>query len=157
MCVCLLPSFDPTWFPLAITTLHLIHCLTSLAQHVHVFLLFLTANHDWTLDLVDRLSALSVQIITLASEGRIGQPEEGLGLFQVVHVGRWDGITAQSWDPLGTVGCEAHMGNQAADELLIWASHRGLRERCLHQRIWSGCMLWVCIVWVGTGYWIQAA
>lgn len=32
-------------------------------------------------------------------------------------------------DPLGNVGCEAHMGKQAADELLTQASHNGLRER----------------------------
>lgn len=156
MCLCL-PSFDPTWFSRVLTTLHLIYCLTSLIRQIPVFLLSLMASFDWALDLVNRLCTLSVQIITLASEGRIGQPEEGLGFFQVVHVGRWDSITAQSWDPLGTVGCEAHMGNQAADELLIWASHCGLKERCLHQRIWSGYILWVCIVWVGTGCWIQAA
>lgn len=33
------------------------------------------------LDLVDRLAKLSMQLITPASEGRIGQPEEGLGVF----------------------------------------------------------------------------
>lgn len=32
-------------------------------------------------------------------------------------------------DPLGNVGCEAHMGKQAADELLTQASHNGLRMR----------------------------
>lgn len=48
--------------------------------------------------------------------------------LSVAHVGRWDGITAQTKGPLGTVGCEAHMGKQAADELLTWASHHCLGE-----------------------------
>lgn len=87
---------------------------------------------DRALDLERSLATQSLQITIQVTKGRLGQPEEGfsfLSFLSVVYVGRWDGITAQTKDPLGTVGCEAHMGKQAADELLTWASHHCLRER----------------------------
>lgn len=63
-------------------------------------------------------------ITILNIKGNIGQPEGAM-----VYAGRWDGITAQTKDPQGTVECQAHMGKQAADELLAWASHHDVTER----------------------------
>lgn len=137
-----------------IMTLHLIRYLISLSQY-SPFVGFFWPVLDWTLDLEDKLAAIFLQIIILASKGSY-RPTRDWGFFQEVYVGRWDGITAQTKDPLGTVGCEAHMGKQTADELLTWASHHGLRERG-EEREW----VWereasVCIVWVGTGSWIHS-
>lgn len=78
-----LPSFGLHWLLVVIMTLHLIHCLTSLIQYSPVFLLFLLASPrlcTWH----GRKTGYSLQIITLASEGRIGQPEEGFSKWSTL-------------------------------------------------------------------------
>lgn len=73
------------------------------------------------LDLVDRLSALSVQIITRASEGRIGQPEEGFVFFS-----KWSMLADEM---VSLHRARAHWGLWGVRH--IWANR--LLMSCLHE------------------------
>lgn len=108
------------WF----SCLQLINCLNS-SKHVPILPPLLHSVGTW---LGAQTASASFQIVRLAMRAELACQKRNEGIFQEVHVGRWDGFIAQSRDPLETQGCEAHMGKQSADELLTWAAHHGLGE-----------------------------
>lgn len=132
MCItCVIFQILSCEFTACLYSLHLIPSLTSFTQYLPAIILFLLAS-VW-LD-TRRTDWLQISADHNTCQWRQNRPtRRGIVFFpKVVRVGRWDGITAQIQDPLGTVGCEAHMGKQAADELLTRASHHGLPEEYLH-------------------------
>lgn len=111
-------------------TLFYLFFFFAAGQHYGPSSVWLTAG-PWCPWCCGQTASASLHAETQVNDSGMQHPEVELFSFpflSMAHVGRWDGITAQTKDPLGTVGCEAHMGKQAADELLTWASHHCLRE-----------------------------
>lgn len=84
---------------------------------------------DEALDLDIRVTTRSMWIITVRETKRSGGKRFFFFFFKRSVLADEMVSLHKTKDPLGNVGCEAHMGKQAADELLTQASHNGLRER----------------------------
>lgn len=147
------------WPPLIFSCHHdsASHSLLNLFYSVFTCIFSVSTGQTWAVCLVDRLATLSVQIIPLASEGRIGQPEEGLGFFP-----KWSMLADEM---VSLYRARTHWGLWGVRH--IWANR--LLMSCLHEPLIMvlerdvstrgfevAICCGFCIVWVGTGSWIQA-
>lgn len=134
------------------SNLNLLHSLFSC-----FFFYFHWLVPHWALVSEDRLATLSVPYHNTSQWGQNRPNRRGTGVFS-----KWSMLADEM---VSLHRNKTHRGPWGvrhiwANRLLMSCLYKPLImawERFLHQRIWSGCMRWVCIVWVGTRSWTQAA